>query len=335
MQYSVSNRWLAIIGWTFFLIQPENGLANDTEKAPAINGHPRCQRWLGNAVLVGLLSLFSIDSFPTWYIAEVAPQSVKSALYFLHNKRMDMLGKVDPYLHQFGLKQQQWNMYSGDYPDYTNCFITAELFFPATRRVEVVHTKHWLNMTWVERKMRTRYMNFYSSIEGNHAAAAWVQMAKNMWYDFSVVEEEESDEAYLSQVRLSQMCEYGIDYPQDVGWFEPVRQPYMEYTKHLVTLRDCRDELDDCELWADNGACHANPKHMRRYCQWSCEVCDDFILIWPDRVSFASYFVLVAQFVCVRLSTVFCSHAFPFCSLYLLPGNGAILRSKGQQYLLG
>ena len=54
-------------------------------------------------------------------------------------------------------------------------------------------------------------MNFYSSIEGNHAAAVWVQMAKNLYYEFSGDDdEEEQDDENWETYMSAKFCSYSF-----------------------------------------------------------------------------------------------------------------------------
>ena len=171
-------------------------------------------------------------------------------------------------------------MYTGEYPDSSNCYFKAELFY-ANGTVSEWNSPDWINMPWWERKMKMRLMNYYDSGETNWAAASWVAFAKHLQKKYSG----ESPEDAIVNVNMVLRCEEGVDYPENIGWFEPVRQPMTEYFRPMVTLDVCADDFDECGLWKKQGLCTSYPEGMKLYCQKTCEICTDYIVTWPMRVS--------------------------------------------------
>ena len=78
--------------------------------------------------------------------------------------------------------------------------------------------------------------------------------------------------------------EYRWEMEEDVGWFDPVRRPMEEFTIPMLTLDVCRDDFEECGEWKEDDMCETEPDSMKLYCQQTCELCEDYIVTWPNRV---------------------------------------------------
>lgn len=276
--------WLAMIGWAVFLVQPQPppssaAVKNDNVATPVSS--TRLNR-MGDLVLVVLLSIFTIDAFPMEDVLELVPQYLKPTVSALEEWRSKLHNVIYDPMHLAGLQQGVWNMYTGEYPDHSNCYYTADLFY-ANGTESHWESPDWMTMPWWQRKRKMRLMNYYDSGEDKMAAASWVAFAKFLQKQYSG---KGPDDVVLT-VDMNLRCEYGVDYPEDIGWFEPVRQPMVEEIAPMVTLDICGDDFAQCTEWKDLGLCTKYSQGMLLYCQMTCGYCKDgeYIVTWPATVS--------------------------------------------------
>jgi hypothetical protein len=243
---------------------------------------------MANVLIVTILSLFVMDAFPLEDIHDLAPTFLKPAVSQVGEWHAGLYDYIDVPLHFLGLQQGVWNMYTGDYPDSSNCYLHAKLHYDNATTVPW-DSPDWITMPWWERKMKMRLMNYYDSFEMSTAAASWVAFAKRLQQQYSTTTQDnaaaESSVSTVTTVDLYLRCEYGIEYPETIGWWEPIRQPMEEDLSLLVTVDVCADDFSECHDWKEQGLCTAYSKGMRLYCQQTCEICDDYIITWPTRVS--------------------------------------------------
>jgi hypothetical protein len=289
--------WLALIGWTLFLIEPLPAVAakeaaavtkKDDDVKPAVASGDetptpttgsRILRQLANLLVVTLLTAFSVDALPVEDAQTLAPAFAKPFLGVVEYNRAALYDAIEPWLVRLALHQGVWTMYTGEYPDSSNCYYHAELYYTNETLVEW-ESPDWLAMPWWERKMRMRLMNYYDSGETAYAAASWVEFAKFLQKDKSNADEE----SFVTTVTMYLRCDEGVEMEEDVGWFDPVRQPMEEFTIPMLTLDVCRDDFDECGEWKEDDMCETEPDSMKLYCQQTCELCEDYIVTWPNRV---------------------------------------------------
>ena len=273
--------WLAIIGWLVFLVQPTVPFVDAANAEKKTTVTPSRARRVGNVVMLTLLSMFAIDAFPVEDIYILAPKFAKPFLMGVENSRAALYDIISPVLHRVALQQGVWNMYTGDYPDSSNCYYRANLFYVNGTSLEW-NSPDWINMPWWERKMKMRLMNYYDSGETNTASASWVAFAKYLQKTHSG----EGPENRVLTVDMDLRCEGGVEYPTDIGWFEPVRQPMEEWATPMLTLDVCGDDFEEeCGNWKEQGLCNRYPEGMTLYCQKTCGLCTDYIITWPNRAN--------------------------------------------------
>lgn len=286
--------WLAMIGWAIYLVQPTATTSSSVAAAatvekdkketklsttPEEETSSRRGRRIGNFILVTLLSVFAIDALPVEDMEILAPKFLKPWLGALEENRADVYEVIQPMIYRAGLQQGVWNMYTGDYPDSSNCYYQAELFYK-NGTVTEWNSPDWMEMTWWQRKMKMRLMNYYDSGESAVAAASWVAFAKHLQKKYS-----DGGENVVGNVDMKLRCEGGVELPEDIGWFEPVRQPMEEWMQPMVILDICADDYEDeCGYWKEQGMCESYKGGMMLYCQQTCGFCKDYIVTWPTQV---------------------------------------------------
>ena len=239
---------------------------------------PNKLRRIGNIVLIVLLFVFTVDAFPVEDIELLCPRFIKPIAKAVEWNRSKIYGVISPMVHWLGLQQGVWNMYTGDYPDSSNCFFKGQLFYE-DGQVGEWNSPDWITMPWYERKMKMRLMNYYDSGEVNLAAGSWVAFAKHLQKTHS------KGDNIVNTVDMILRCEAGTEYPENIGWFEPVRQPMEKWEQPMVTLDVCGDDFDECATWKEHGLCQSYPQGMMLYCQKTCNICKDYIVSWPNPVS--------------------------------------------------
>lgn len=272
--------WLAIIGWCVFLIQPTIPFVNPSNAEKEQTVAPSRARRMGNIILMTLLSVFTIDAFPVEDIYLLVPKFAQPFVGGVEDARAALYDVISPAVNRLGLQQGVWNMYTGDYPDSSNCYYRGQLYYPNGTSIEW-NSPYWINMTWWERKMKMRLMNYYDSGESNMAAASWVAFAKYLQKTHS----QGDSESQVLTVDMILRCEGGVEYPEDIGWFEPIRQPYEEWMQPMMTLDVCGDDFEECGEWKEKGLCEDYREGMTLYCQKTCGMCSesDYIVTWPNR----------------------------------------------------
>lgn len=276
--------WLAMIGWCVFLVQPTIPYPKPTKEKDTKAGRPP-NKWrrMANILSIILLSIFTLDAFPMEDVEILAPRFLKPLAHGLEGARARVYAAMEPTVNRLGLQQGVWNMYTGEYPDSSNCYYKAELFYANGTMLEW-NSPDWITKPWWWRKMKMRLMNYYDSGEVNLAAASWVAFAKHLIHTQSG----EGEDEFVGTVNMILRCETGVDFPEDIGWFEPVRQPMEHWTTPMVTVDVCGDDYDECPMWKEQGMCVNYPQGMLLYCQKTCDICTDYIVSWPMPVSLFS-----------------------------------------------
>jgi hypothetical protein len=289
---------LAIVGWCAFLVQPEKEEetsdmvetanietrddgkdVNDPKQFVTRGG--KWQRWGANLLLAILVPVFFLDTLAVNQLYRLMPDLVKSYAREVVSVHYRVKMEIQPFLAMTGLGQGVQTMYACVGDDYGplnwNCYYQATLTFEDETKT-MYESFDWLAMPWWERKARTRLMNYFDTGAGDSAGSSWVEYAKYLHRVYS------EDNKSVSQVSMRMRCEEGLDYDKEVGWWEPLRQPYEIYFQPMLDLNNCNDIYEQCLEWKEKGWCETDATRMKIYCQKTCGICSDFIVTWPNEV---------------------------------------------------
>ena len=229
--------WLTLVGWSSFLAQRDSS----QKKAGLL------RKSLSNLFIVGVLTLFSIDSFPMRYMYRLTPRKptnylttkLRGMLWNLNNYQNMAYDRIFPLLAATGIEQGTWDMYSG-YPDDSNSRLEAVVRFRNGTN-ETWTSPDWLNMTWLERKRYARVMDYYECIEDKMSESAWKALCIYLARQFG------DDVQSVDLGKYTESSVYPLPNEYKHGWFEVSRQFPMKQSRrrHLWFIAD--DDLNSTE----------------------------------------------------------------------------------------
>ena len=242
--------WYGLLGWYLFLIQKQ---ADDAGPAASTSSseRPRTPLWrtvLDGSIFAFFLALAFNMAFPLEEILILMPQwfSEKADPFLEWNEHM----KIDyayPIACALGVSQGVWTLYTGNYGGSTNKLQVDALLTNGT--IMAWRSPNWQDLGRWEHKRLYNHMSYYKHLkncpykESGYMCEEWenlLEMLRETFY------RDVKDEV----VRLDMWAEreYPPEYPENIGWWDPLRQPLIRSTVRALTAWE--EEDDD---WDEDG----------------------------------------------------------------------------------
>ena len=238
--------WYGILGWSLFLIQRQDDDHSASSKLSGKGrGMPYWRLLLDGSVFVFLLVSASSMALPLTQICAVTPHWFSEIVAPLEKWNDDFIyDYVRPVAKLMGIQQGVWTLYNGNYDGSTVKLSVEAVLLNET--ILTWHSPNWQDLGLWEKKLLYNHMAYYKHIPN----------CENK--DGEVCEEQENllrmllkngafgdvQENELDSLILYELSEYPPPPPENLGWWDPLKQPLITSEKYELSWIKYSEEED-------------------------------------------------------------------------------------------
>jgi len=244
--------WYGILGWSLFLIQRQDD--GDTSASSSGKKHAGFISWLvkqtiSTSVFVFLFVSASCMALPFNVIINVTPQWFGELVTPLDRWNENLYEYVGPIAVMIGTHQGVWTLYGGGYDGATSKLSVDAVLRNGT--ISTWYSPNWQDLGLWEHKRLYNHMAYYKHIpDCYHRDDVICEEQENFLLSFlkdGAFSDDEFKEE-LETLHLYLELEYPPPPPENLGWWDPLKQPLITERQEMlswISVGGEEDYMDD------------------------------------------------------------------------------------------